>query len=66
MIEEGTEQLSKQISGNINNFIAHHETGSNISKKSESLLCTGKQIIKYRFNFCFRIPWATEVKEKEN
>lgn len=38
MIKESTEQLSKQISSNINNFIAHHEAVSNISKKTESLL----------------------------
>lgn len=38
MIKESTEQLSKQISSNINNFIAHHEAVSNISKKTEFLL----------------------------
>lgn len=38
MIKESTEQLSKQISSNINNFIAHHEVVSNISKKTGSLL----------------------------
>lgn len=38
MIKEGTQQLSKQISSHINNFIAHHETVSNISKKTISLL----------------------------
>lgn len=38
MIKESTEQLSKQISSNINNFIAHHEAVSNMSKKTGSLL----------------------------
>ena len=38
MIKESTEQLSKQISSNINNFIAHQESVSNISKKTGSLL----------------------------
>lgn len=38
MIKGSTEQLSKQISSNINNFIAHHESVSNISKKTGSLL----------------------------
>lgn len=38
MIKESTEQLSKQISSNINNFITHHEAVSNISKKTGSLL----------------------------
>lgn len=38
MIKESTEQLSKQISSNINNFITHHEAVSNISKKIGSLL----------------------------
>lgn len=38
MIKESAEQLSKQISSNINNFIAHHEAVSNISKKTRSLL----------------------------
>lgn len=38
MIKESIEQLSKQISSNINNFIAHHEAVSNISKKTGSLL----------------------------
>jgi hypothetical protein len=39
MIKESTaEQLSKQISSNINNFIAQHEAVSNISKKTGSLL----------------------------
>lgn len=38
MIKESTEQLSKQISSNINNFIAHHKTVSNISKKTGVLL----------------------------
>lgn len=38
MIKESTEQLSKQISSHINNFIAHHEAVSNIFKKAGSLL----------------------------
>lgn len=38
MIKESTEQLSKQISSNINNFTAHHEAVSNIFKKTGSLL----------------------------
>ncbi|CAM2097118.1 unnamed protein product [Caretta caretta] len=38
MIKESTEQLSKQISSNMNNFIAHPETVSNISKRTEALL----------------------------
>lgn len=38
MIKESTEQLSKQISSNINNFTAQHEAVSNISRKTGSLL----------------------------
>lgn len=38
MIKEGTEQLSKQISSNINNFIAHQKTVSNLPKKTRAFV----------------------------
>lgn len=38
MIKEGTEWLSKQISSNINNFIANQKTVSYLPKKQEVLL----------------------------
>lgn len=44
MIKEGTEQLSKQISSNINNFIAHQKTASNFLKKTRAFTASqGKQ-----------------------
>lgn len=36
--KEGTEQLSKQISRNINNFIANQKTVSNLHKKTRAFV----------------------------
>lgn len=42
--KEVTEQLSKQISSNINNFIAHQKTVSNLHKKTRAFVAAeGKQ-----------------------
>lgn len=63
MIEEGSEQLSKQISSNINNFIAHRETISNVSKKTEFLLLYRMRlIIEYRFIFVVAVVYL-ELKK---
>lgn len=36
MIKEGTEQLSKQIPSNINNFVAHQKIISDLLKKTRA------------------------------
>ena len=69
MIKESTEQLSKQISSNINNFIAHHESVSNISKKTGSLLLhrvseTNNQVQIQR-NFFVRYLELKKLKKKK-